>query len=137
MMVASRIERSKSRAMSGKELQGLSAGAKTPGRGGRGCVKAGVGSLSSDMLPLRSWQKCPGTDCGTGKRPRLATCICPKMAVSSPGKKAGGQGGPSQNSQELEELAGTPSILQQRPQPRSHVAWVPFPATHSAPSLCP
>lgn len=51
MMVASRIERSKSRAVSGKELQGLSAGAKTPGRGGRGCVKAGVGSLSSDMLP--------------------------------------------------------------------------------------
>lgn len=25
-----------------------------------------------------------------------------------------------------------PSILQQWPQPRAHVAWVPFPATHSA-----
>lgn len=33
MMVASRIEQSKSRAMSGKELQGLSAGQRHPAEG--------------------------------------------------------------------------------------------------------
>lgn len=54
-----------------------------------------------------SWQKCPGTGCGTRKRPSLATCICPKMAVSSSEKKAGGQRGPYRHSQELEGMAGT------------------------------
>lgn len=54
-----------------------------------------------------SWHKCPGTGCGTRKRPSLATCICPKMAVSSPEKKAGGQRGPYRHSQELEGMAGT------------------------------
>lgn len=72
-------------------------------------VRKGLVGPSLDMLPLRSWQNvlskadrsgenCPGTGCGTRKRPGLAIYTCPMMVVRAPEKKAEvGQPGPLPN----------------------------------------